>query len=850
MILLRLISWQYARRHVLRSLLTIAGIALGVAVFVGMHTANQSVLYAFHSTVDRIAGKTQLQVWSGEAGFDEEVLERVQAATEVKVAVPVIEAVVSTGLAGQGNLLILGVDMTGDRSLRDYDLESAGAEIVEDPLVFLAQPDSLIVTRDFALRNGLALDSRLPLSTMEGGKRFTVRGIMRPGGLTSAFGGNLAIMDIYAVQKIFGRGRHFDRIDLTLGDDVPLEKGQAALRRVLGPGFQVEPPSGRVAQFDSILRVYSISLNISSAFALFIGMFIIYNSFAIAVTQRRTEIGILRALGATRGQIRRLFLSESAAAGLLGTALGVGFGILLARGAVGQVGGMLEGIYGVTQRANEIALNPRLLGLAFVIGIATSMLSAWIPAHSAARVDPVQAVQKGKYQVLSAGENRLRRRIAAVLAILAAIALAMGRSMIVFYGGYLLTIVAALLLTPTLALWLARTIRPVLKGVFPVEGALAADSLIQAPRRTSATVAALMLSLAMVIGLGGVARASYRPLIDWMTSSLNPDMFVTPSENLSDRTYRFPLAMRGELERIPGIDHVQSVRTARMMYRGGPILVIGIEVDRVSRRVHSRVIAGDPERMFEVTAAGAGVIISENLAELNRLSLGETMELATPEGLLRLPIAGITRDFSDQQGSLMIDRSVFQRWWRDDAVNIFRVYLRPDAIAGEVKERILERFRHERRLFVLLNQEVRQYILRLTNQWFGMTYVQIAVAVLVAVLGIVNTLTVSITDRRRELGVIQAVGGLRKQIRYTIWIEAVSIGAIGSLLGLALGAISLYYTLEMTRRDFSGMRFDYEYPIPIAASIVPIILAAAFLSALWPAESAIRSSLVEALEYE
>src|SRR4029077_14723260 len=124
MILLKLISWPYVRKHLLRWLLTGAGIVLGVAVFVGMHTANQSVLYAFRQTVDRIAGATQLQISAGETGFDESVLERVQAVPEVRVAVPVIEAVVNTGLAGQGNLLILGVDMTGDRSLRQYDLES------------------------------------------------------------------------------------------------------------------------------------------------------------------------------------------------------------------------------------------------------------------------------------------------------------------------------------------------------------------------------------------------------------------------------------------------------------------------------------------------------------------------------------------------------------------------------------------------------------------------------------------------------------------------------------------------------------------------------------------------------
>jgi len=850
MILLRLISWQYARRHVLRTLLTLAGIALGVAVFVGMHTANQSVLYAFHSTVDRIAGKAHLQVWAGESGFNEEVLERVQSLSEVRVAVPIIEAVVATGRAGQGSLLILGVDMTGDRSLRDYSLEGGDEEVIEDPLIFLAQPDSLLVAQEFAERNGLRLNSRLPLSTMEGDKPFTIRGVMRSGGLTSAFGGNLAIMDIYAAQTIFGRGRTFDRIDLALREDVPVAQGQAVLRSLLGPGFQVEPPSGRVAQFDSILRVYSLTLNISSVFALFIGMFIIYNSFSIAVTQRRTEIGILRALGATRGQIRTLFLIESAVLGLLGAGAGVAFGIGIARGSVGQMGALLEGIYGLTQRADEVALNPSLLAFATLMGVATSMLSAWIPARSAARVDPVQALQKGKYQVLSAGENRLRRLAAAALAVVVALCLLVGRSGVLFYIGYLLTIVAALLLTPSLALWLARLFRPALKRLLPVEGSLAADSLLQAPRRTSATVAALMLSLAMVIGLGGITRASYRPLIEWMTTALNPDLFVTTSETLTDRAYRFPAEMREQIEAIPGVAHVQSVRTARLMFRGLPALVVAVETARVGERVRTRVIAGDRNTMYQAASRGEGVVVSENLAELHRLHLNETIEIAAPAGALRLPIVGITRDFSDQQGSMLLDREVYRRWWRDDSVSLFRLYLAPGASDTEVKQRILERFRNERRLFVLLNQDVRRYILRLTDQWFSMTYIQIAVAVLVAVLGIVNTLTVSITDRRREIGVLQAVGGLRRQIRYTVWMEAVSIGAVGLALGLALGAVNLYYLLEMTRRDFSGIRLDYQYPISLAAFLCPVILLAALGAALWPAESAVRGSLVEALEYE
>jgi len=151
---------------------------------------------------------------------------------------------------------------------------------------------------------------------------------------------------------------------------------------------------------------------------------------------------------------------------------------------------------------------------------------------------------------------------------------------------------------------------------------------------------------------------------------------------------------------------------------------------------------------------------------------------------------------------------------------------------------------------VLTNSELKQYILKITDQWFGLTSVQIAVAVLVAILGIVNTLTVSITDRRRELGVLQAVGGRHGQIRRTVWIEALSIGILGLVLGFALGAVNLYYILQIVHRDIAGMRLDYVFPTSVVAALIPVILGAAFIAAIWPAESAVHGSLVEALEYE
>jgi putative ABC transport system permease protein len=848
--LLALISWPYLRKHAVRSLLTVVGIVLGVAVFVAMHTANEAVFFAFERTVDRIAGAAQLQITAGEGGFPEDVLEAVQNVPEVAVAVPVIEAPAATHLTGQGNILILGVDMTGDRSLRDYDLESGDAAVIDDPLVFLAQPDSIIVTKEFAGRNHLSVGDKLTLSTMVGDKAFTVRGIMRSGGLTSAFGGNLAVMDIYAAQQVFGRGRHFDRIDLTLKEGVSIQLGQAALQKALGVGFDVEQPSARGQQLESTLAVYAISMNVSSVFALFIGMFIIYNSFSIAVTQRRSEIGILRALGAPRQQIRNLFLIESAISGLLGSIAGIGLGILGARAMVGTISGMLEGIYGVAERAEEVSADPRLLGGALAIGVVTSMMAAWLPARSASRVDPVQALQKGKSQVLTAGENRARRLTAAVLMAFAIVCLLIGQS-IWFYAGYALVVIASLLLVPTAALLFARGLRPVLKWLRPVEGSLAADSLIQSPRRTSGAVAALMLSLGQVIGLGGVGRESYTSIVDWMDTALSPDLFVSGSQNLSDRTFRFPESLSKDISSIDGVADVQTVRGLRMNVRETPVLLIVINMSSFEQRGHRTMVSQDPRGMYSLAKSGQGVIVSDNFARLQRMTLGDTVDLASPGGLVSLPIVGIVADWSDQQGSVFLDRSVYEQRWKDETANVFRVYVNPGVDPQVVRQRILDRLAPAQpRLLVLTNKEVRDWILHLTGQWLQLTYSQVFIAVIVAILGIVNTLTVSIIDRKRELGVLRAVGAFRRQIRQTVWMEAVAIGLVGLTLGLLFGAANLYFLLQITGRDLSGMYLPYRFPLDLAVMLLPTILAAALFSALWPAESAVRTSLVEALEYE
>jgi putative ABC transport system permease protein len=409
---------------------------------------------------------------------------------------------------------------------------------------------------------------------------------------------------------------------------------------------------------------------------------------------------------------------------------------------------------------------------------------------------------------------------------------------------------AAILLTPLLAQRLARALRGLMRWLRPVEGALAADSLIGSARRTGTTVGALMLSLALVVGLAGLARASYDGIMEWVSMALNPDFFVSGSPTITSHSYLFPDSMTPELAAVEGVAEVHRMRTPRVQYRGEIVQIKAAELAKLAARSPPKAVAGNPAEMYRIAAAGQGFIGSENLASLRGLHVGDTIELPAPNGLLRLPLVGIVREYSDQEGEVIMDRSVYQKYWNDDTVDDFRVFLKPGADPSKVREAILGKFAGDRRLFVLSNREVRQYVAGLTNQWFGITWMQISIAILVAILGIINSLTVTIVDRRRELGVLQAVGGLRSQVRVTIWMEAAGIAAIGLILGVALGAIHLYYLLEMAYRDFPGLRFDYVYPFGVAALLFPIILAASLLSAVGPAEAAVRGSLVEALEYE
>jgi len=849
---LLLISLREWRVHRLRVALTTMGIVLGVAVFFAVHTANASLLNSLAWTVERMAGKSTLEVTAGEAGFPEQVLDTVRSTPGVQLAEPVIEVIAQTSFADEGSLLVLGVDTTGDQALRDYEFDRTQTEIA-DPLVYLAQPNSLLVSRAFAARHSLQIGDTFDLFTSRGRQTFTVQGWFKPVGIGEVFGGNIAVMDVYSAQVVFNRGRNFDRIDLVNSPDVPVETLQQRLRARLPSGVQVERPEVRGQALENTVTAMRLGMLITSFVAMLVGVYIIFNSFTIAVNQRWQQIGILRAAGVERRNIRWMFLSEAFCMGVMGSVIGIVAGYYLAAVAEKLMGTIAAAVYGMVSSPARSPLSAELYLASLALGIAASLFGAWFPSRAASRLDPALSLHnietRAREGVL--GWGRVGTGILMILVSLLLIRWSSPRYGTVapfFYAALLL--VGLTLVLPKVVQWSARALRPAMNYLGHSEGGLAVDSMIQAPRRTSATVGALMIGLMFVFSTGAYIQ-SYRRIIDrWTSQMINSDLFVAASVLLRSPSYHFSEDLGERIAAIPGVSRVENVRFTSVAYRNDSAAVIAMEMDGFLSRSRDAIDGSDTRTLDRELPSGEGFLVSRNFANRWGLGVGDHVHLDTPAGPLDRPILGIVDDYRSEKGTIFMDRALYKKYWNDSAVDFVDVNLHPGADPAAVKLAIEKITTGSLHAFVYTNAEFKSWISSLVDQFFALNYMQLVVAILVAVLGIVNTLVISISDRRREIGIIRAIGGLRSQIRKLVLLEALAISLVGVFIGAIAGALNTFFMSHTVSVMLAGYAIPFNFPWLLILLSLPAVAAAALLAGWFPARRAARAEVIEAIGYE
>jgi putative ABC transport system permease protein len=846
------ISSRQWRTHGLRIAMTTLGIALGVAVFFAVRTANAALLDSLSATVERLAGKSTLEIISGEAGFPEQVLDTVRATPGVELAEPVIEVIVHTAFADEGNLLILGVDTTGDQQLREYEFDRSQTEIA-DPLTYLAQPNSILLSRSFAERHNLHIGDSIPIFTANGRKEFTVQGLFKPTGVGAVFGGNVAVMDVYSAQVVFNRGRNFDRIDLMNSPNVPVEEIQRRLQARLPAGIESARPQVRGQALENTVTAMRLGMLITSFIALLVGVYIIFNSFTIAVNQRWKEIGILRALGVERHNVNAMFLSEALLMGVIGSIAGIAGGFYLATLASKVMGSIAASVYGLISSEVAPRLHPGTVLVAFGLGVAASVIGAWFPARAASCLDPILALHniESRQQESSLGWKRTMIGIALVLLTSLLVEFSPSRVGMTIQLSYMaITLLGLTMLLPRLVQWIARLIRPVMDWAGGSEGALAVDAMIQSPRRSAATVGALMVGLMFVFSTGAYIQ-SYKHMVNrWTHRMLNSDLVVSTSALLRSTSYHFSEDMGRRIAALPEVKSVENARFTFIPFQGDTVALNSNEMDIFLARAPDSIEDANVNDVRDRLSRGEGALISRNFSARWKCRVGGQVRLNSPTGVLNLPVLGIVEDYRSDKGSIFIDRALYKKYWKDSAVDFVSVNLKPGGDAIRVKHEIEQMTAGTDHALVYTNAEFREWIGSLVDQFFLLNYMQLVVAVIVAIVGIVNTLIVSIMDRRREFAIVRAIGGYRSQIRKMVLLEAVAISIVGVMVGALAAVFNIQFMSRTVSTVLAGYAIPFYFPWALVLATLPVAVAVSLLAAWIPARHAMQIPVIEAIGYE
>jgi putative ABC transport system permease protein len=840
----------------LRTATTIVGVALGVAVVIAIQLANASSVRGFETALAVMSGRASVEVIGSGAGIDEARLPALGWLREFGSVSPVIEGRMAA-VFGDGRteaMRVLGVDILRDTAIRDYqvlsDVSPGGADAlpVARFLDLLTSPRSIVIAATFAERHALAVGGELRLASGDRAQPFVVNGLLADEGPARVLDGNFVLMDIAAAQLAFDRLGRIDRIDVRLREDIDIGEALTAIAGRLPPGLAAQRPARRGEQVERMLSAFHMNLTALSWIALIVGLFLVYNTVTISVVARREEIGMLRALGVTRGQVLALFLGEAAMLGVVGAALGLGLARLLADVAVALTASTVSTLYVATAAVPPV-LDAWHAALAFGIGVPLSLLAAAVPAREAASVPPTAAIRGADTLETRFRLGRGRLLWPAVLLALAAWLATLGpvgRVPLFAYLSSLAVVGGAALLVPAVLFALAAVSRTLLRRTFGVEGLLAHANLASAIPRLSISVAALAVALSMMVAIA-VMIGSFRETVRyWVGQTLQADLFIAPGMRATPGVEQtISPDVVAAVAAHPDVEATDAFRNTEITYEGD-LVMLGAGTFEIVATRGALLFKSPADGLAAVrSAVGAdAVVVSEAFATKFGKNDGDEVTLPTPAGPRVFRIAAVYYDYSTERGVVVMDRGTFVRHYGDLPPTGLSVYLREDADPESARGAILESLDDGHRVFIHTNRSLREEVLRIFDSTFAITYALEIIAIFVAMLGVAGTLLTLVIERRRDLALLRLVGADRGQVRRMVVIEAGLIGAVSQAIGLAMGlALSLVLIYVVNVQSF-GWTIQFHLPVLFLAQASVAVIVATAVAGIYPSRRAAAMGLV------
>jgi putative ABC transport system permease protein len=619
-----------------------------------------------------------------------------------------------------------------------------------------------------------------------------------------------------------------------------------------------------------MVRAFQMNLTVLSLVGLLVGMFLIYNTISFSVAQRRREIGIFRAVGMSEHMIGALFVVEAAMMGILGGLLGALAGVVVARVLIGLLSRTVSELFSPVAHAFMIVGGEQWLGVLLegaLLGGGVSAFGAIGPSVDAAKTVVVMALAPGGYDVTQETRIRPAAFVGCLFLLISAIlfsASPVNGTPVFGYTAAFCLLAGLTCLVPlciqTVHRWgqTTRNVDHVSTGHAIRQ--IAAEQIARAATRSAVTVSALLVGVAIMVGVVMMVR-SFRHTVElWIDQTVMADLIVAPHAWLqgtqggsADKS--LPASLRDRIQSVEGVEAVDTYRDMRMLVTGKSVALVSRDLRMHAERSRYLFLSGDSHAILHQAVDRGAVVVSEVLAQRLGVVQGGMLELPTSTGIRSFPVQGVFYDYATDGGKIVMDRTTYQKWWHDDmSATVFPVYLKENQDLGQVRQRIVRRMADDDENgvmpSVISNRELRTEILDIFDRTFVLTYALETIAVLIAILGIVNTLVTSVLERRREFAVLQALGASERQIKLLVLWESIYLAAIGTFLGAVGGLLLSSILIKVVNKQSFGWTIQMEWAPEIWIEAVVIAAGVALLAGWWPARWASKQSVVDGLRYE
>ena len=745
---------RHLLRHPAQLALALVGLALGVGTIVAVDIATASAQRAFELSLQAVNGAATHQLTGGPGGIDEQLYVRLRREPPAGGEAPRY-APIASGYATlhDRTLELIGVDPLASAELA-AGTAAAGAGVAggAQPRDWFTRPGAVVLSA--AVATQLKLSSGQSFELEVGGVRHQAYLAGTVGEGAAGLDG-IVLTDIAQAQEWLGATARLSRIDVRMPQGRPGTQALAQLHALLPADVEVHESRAAARETFAMAEAFITNLKAMSLLALLVGTFLIYGAVSFAVLQRRTIIGVLRALGVTRGQVLWLILGEALLLGVIGAAVGCVLGIAIGRALLGLVSQTINDLYFVVA-VNSVAVPAVTLAKAVAVGLVTALAAALLPALEVAGGVPQLGLARS---VIERRARALARRFVlagAVFAVLAALVIAVsGHSLLAGFAALFLVLLGVAAVTPALLRALALAGARVCAGTSAV-GRLALLDIAGSLSRTGVAVAALGMALTAMIGVAVMVESFRESLREWLVQSMHADVYVSapgPSGNIARRLD--PEVVRSLLA-IPGVRAHSEARRAVVGSTRGAIELNALRLVPGSDAAF-RLTQGDAVLAWQSFRHGA-ILISEPLSWRLGLSPGQSLVLSSATGAREFRIAGVYREYGNDRGEILMDLDEYRRHWHDREIGGLGIYLEAGTTPAAAVRALRAAAAGRQALFIRSNADIRALSMSIFERTFVITRVLYWLAAGVAAIGLVSALLAWELERARALALLRTLG--------------------------------------------------------------------------------------------